>query len=167
MSFVLQPGESKEAKAWRDAARLAADNSVAGRPALAKWLLANTGAPIFPDSERGYSRGLKSRLAELDRPDRTPNKAAPSCVTEHERERLVYVLLRGGRRERAFEQYGPALRALANDPKQTQKVLRDADALYNKLLNWDASYPAAFEPLLAASPSALAVREAGKRLRAK
>lgn len=158
--------ESREAKAWREAARLAADTSVAGHLALAKWLLGSSGARIYPDSERGYSRGMKLRLGELTRADATPNNALPSCVRDHERERLVYVLLRGGRRERAFEQYGEALRALSGDAKQTRSVLKEADALYNKLINWDASYTEAFEPLLAASPSASAVREAGKRLRA-
>jgi hypothetical protein len=160
---VWQSSHSDEAQAWRDAAQLAADKSLAGSLAFAKWLLGSAGARIFPDATRAYSRGLKLRLDALDAPA-SPLPAA-ACASLQERPQLVALLLRGGRRERALPLYAAALRELAPNSKQARATLKTADALYNQLLSWDVSSSTAYPKLLAASPSALALREAGKRLR--
>jgi hypothetical protein len=159
---VWNSNNSGEALAWRDAARLSADKTPAGRLAFAQWLLGSAGARIFPDATRAYARGLKLRLDALDTPTTPP--AAAVCATLQERPLLVAVLLRGGRRERALECYAAALRELEPSSKQARTTLKSADALYNQLLSWDASSSAAYPKLMAASASAVALREAGKRM---
>jgi hypothetical protein len=160
---VWKSNDSGEALAWRDAARLSADKTPAGRLAFAQWLLGSAGARIFPDATRAYSRGLKLRLDALDTPTTPP--AAPVCGTLQERPALVAALLRGGRRERALECYAAVLPELLQSSKQARATLKSADALYNQLLSWDASSGSAYPKLMAASASAVALREAGKRLR--
>jgi hypothetical protein len=164
--------ESAEAKARRDAAKLAADTTAAGHLRFAKWLRGPQGALLFPDSERAYSRGLKHRLdvlngvmQDVEQPE--PAEPMPERCGMREREQLSYVLLRGGRRERALEQYALALAQPVLSSQQAKATVKEADALYNTLINWDSSWSKSFEPLLAASAPAVQLREAGKRVRAK
>jgi hypothetical protein len=164
--------QSAEASARREAAQLAADSSADGRLRFAKFLLGKKGAQLLPDSSRAYSRGLKAQLELFDNPERRegspqylPQRLPEACGPDRERERLAYVLLRGGRRERALELYVQALGQLDPAGKQARSVLKDADALYNKLLNWDSAYAPVYEKLLAASDTAAQLREAGKRIR--
>jgi hypothetical protein len=160
---VWRASHTAEAERWREAAKLAADTSYAGRTKLGAWLLSRGGAALFPDSERAYSRGLKARLDALD--DASQPKPQV-CASLRERDRLADALLHGGRRERALMLYADALHASDVDPKSARRTLSAADALYNQLLNWDASGSVSYPKLLAASPASAALREAGKRLRA-
>ena len=88
------------------------------------------------------------------------------CGAAQERERLVYVLLHGGRRERALELYAQALLQLDPKSKQTKSTLKEADALYNSLLSWDSAWAPTFERMFPTQQAALQLREAGKRIRA-
>jgi hypothetical protein len=159
----------KLAPLFREAARRAADVTPEGRIALARWLLGPSGAKLLPDKGRAYSRGLKQRLDAYDRPrpdDPSPREGVGSrCGLDQERARLADLLVYGGRREQALQLYATALRDLAPTAKRARPVLRDADALYNKLLSWDASYAEAFPALLAGTEAARTLREVGKSLR--
>jgi hypothetical protein len=168
----LWPSDSAaaEAKARREATKLAADTSAAGHLRFAKWLRGAQGALLFPDTDRAYSRGLKQRLDALNGGPEADTQHTPQGLPEacamHEREQLSYVLLRGGRRERAFEQYALALDQLDPSSPDAKTTLKEADALYNTIINWDSSWSKSFEPLLAGSSAARQLRDAGKRIRA-
>jgi hypothetical protein len=162
---ALTARPARERGPWQDAARRTAEaRTPEQKIALAKWLLGPAGVRLFGDKERAFSRGLKARLDTLTR---GPREDAPlaGCGLEHERARLEAMLLGSGRREQALALYVAALGELEPRAAKTRRVLAEADALYNKLLHWDASWSEAYPALLAASPEAIALRELGKRVR--
>jgi hypothetical protein len=160
---VFQGHSGSEAATWQDAARRAADDSLAGRVALGRWLLTPAGKRILPEPSRAYSRGLKMRLDQLEVPG--DGRPVPTvCPIETERDQLASVLLLAGRREQALVAFAQALAQPSANGRRSKALLREGDGLYNRLLNWDASYSQAFPRRLAASDAARALRAAGKGL---
>jgi hypothetical protein len=164
---ALADRPARERGGWQEVARRTAEaRTPEQKLALAKWLLGPAGVRLFGDKERAFSRGLKARLDTLTRGPRE-DALRGGCGLEHERARLEAMLLGSGRREQALALYVAALGELDPRGAKTRRVLADADALYNKLLHWDASSSEAYPALLAASPEASALRELGKRVRAR
>lgn len=124
--------------------------------AFARWLKKSE---LFPARDPAMSRALKQRLDALTNTD--------SRDAREEKERLTALLLRGGAREQALEAYAQALATLEPKSKDAKAALSEADALYNQLLNWDAAWSTRYPELLKASAPAVAIREAGKKIRAK
>lgn len=60
---------------------------------------------------------------------------------------------------------GAALKRLNPRGREAADALREADRLYNRLLNWDVSQSATFAGLLAATPADKQIRVAGKAIR--
>jgi hypothetical protein len=148
---VLAAAAPERAASWREAAERSQGRAPAQRLALARWLLEHEGA-LFPQRSSETWRGVK-RL--LDTP-----------LSGVERDRLVGWLLRGGEREWALQAYSLALKDLKPESEEARGALREADALYNRLLNWDYALSESYERLLASSPAAERIRLAGKRIRA-
>lgn len=148
---VLAAAAPKRAALWREAARRSQGRSPAQRLALAEWLLEHEGE-LFPPRPSETWRGVK-RL--LDTP-----------LNSKEHARLVGWLLRGGEREWALEAYSLALKDLKPKSEAARKALREADALYNRLLNWDYALSESYERLLASTAAAKRIRHAGKLIRA-
>jgi hypothetical protein len=143
--------DPERAALWREAAKRSADRSPAGQIALAVWLESQRGN-LFPELDPGMSRGLKA-LLDTDLPS-------------VRRERLTDWLLHGGERERALASVATALDELSPRDARALAALAQADRLYNRLLNWDVSGSATYARLLAETPAARRIREAGKRIRA-
>ena len=146
---LLQPVDPKRAALWSEAAKRAADASGPGRLAFARWLKKQ---PLFAPTDTAHSRGLKSRLEQKVPTDQPL---------------LAMVLLRTGSRERALEAYAQALLQLPAKSKEASAALREADALYNELINWDAGWGEAYPEALRDSHAAELIRAAGKAIRAK
>ena len=147
---VLDSAIPERATLWREAAKRAADRSAAGQLALAHWLLDHRGE-LFRATDPGMSRGLKGLL--------------DSDLPKDQRERLVAWLLHGGEEQQALDSYGTALERLNPRGREAANALREADRLYNRLINWDVSQSEAFAGLLAATPAATQIRTAGKAIR--
>jgi hypothetical protein len=147
---ALDAAIPERAALWREAAKRASDSSAAGRLALARWLLDARGA-LFRANDPGMSRGLKGLL--------------DSDLTEDQRARLVAWLLRCGEEQQALNAYGAALERLNPRGREAAEALREADRLYNRLINWDVSQSDAYAGLLAATPAATQIRTAGKAIR--
>ncbi|MFM2418970.1 MAG: hypothetical protein RL385_3693 [Pseudomonadota bacterium] len=158
-AFQGHPG--LEASTWQEAARRAADGSPEGRVAFSRWLLSPTAKRILPEAERAYSRGLKRRLDQLEAPAASPPAPAP-CPIASERDRLVGLLLFGGRREQALVAIAQALAQTSARGRRGKALLHEGDGLYNRLLSWDASYSEAFPRALAGSEAARTLRAVGK-----
>lgn len=142
----------QRAELWRQAAKRAQDQSPGGRLALAGWLMEHEGE-LFPPRGSETWRGLKALLD------------TPLGKTEHAR--LSAWLLRGGEREWALDAYGAALTGLDPGSTQARKTLAEADRLYNQILNWDYAQSERFAKLLAGTPAARGIRNAGKAIRAR
>ena len=149
-SRALDAAIPERAALWREAAKRAADSSAAGRLALARWLLDARGA-LFRANDPGLSRGLKGLL--------------DSNLPEDQRARLVAWVLRCGEEQQALNAYGAALERLNPKGREAADALREADRLYNRLLNWDVSQSETFAGLLAATAAAKQIRAAGKLIR--
>jgi hypothetical protein len=147
---ALDSSIPERAALWREAAKRVADSSAAGRLALARWLLDARGA-LFRANDPGMSRGLKGLL--------------DSDLPEDRRARLVAWLLRCGEEEQALNAYGAALERLNPRGREAADALREADRLYNRLLNWDVSQSETFAGLLAATAAAKQIRAAGRLIR--
>jgi len=148
---VLAAVAPERAASWSEVAQRSRGRLPSQRLALARWLLEHEGA-LFPQRSSETWRGIK-RL--LDTP-----------LSGVQRDRLVGRLLRGGEREWARQAYSLALKDLKPESEETRGVLREADALYNRLLNWDYALSESYEHLLANSPAAERIRRTGKRIRA-
>lgn len=159
--------DPKRSRAYAEAAKLARDESAEGKLRMARWLSKGKSALLFDEHSRAYSRGLKNRHELLSggfqREDARPIK--DDLQVEGEHARLKQTLLYGGRRQHALALYVEALSKLDASAKQARQALKEADALYNQLLNWDVSENGAYHVLLQQSPVASALREAGKRIR--
>ena len=141
--------DPKRAALWSEAAKRAGDATGPGRLAFARWLKKQ---PLFAPTDTAHSRGLKSRLEQKVPTDQPL---------------LAVVLLRTGPRERALEAYAQALEQLPPKSKEASAALREADALYNELLNWDAGWGETYPKALRDSHAAELIRAAGKAIRAK
>jgi hypothetical protein len=148
---VLDPVDAKRAALWREAGRRANDSSPAGRVAFAKWLQT---AALFEAYDTAFSRGLRARLNSV--------VAQPTVAAEGERARLEYCLLRSGARQRALEAYAAAFPSFPAYEAR-KPLVKEADALFNALLNWDASDSEAYEALLRASAPVKAILAAGRK----
>ena len=147
---ALDAAIPERAALWREAAKRVADLSAAGRLALARWLLECRGE-LFRANDPGMSRGLKGLL--------------DSVLPDDQRVRLVAWLLHCGEEQQALNAYGAALERLNPRGREAADALREADRLYNRLLNWDVSQSETFAGLLAATPAAKQIRVAGKLIR--
>ncbi len=154
---TLEPVDTQKAAQWREAARLATDESAKGRLKLARWLK-GAGPQLFRPTERYVSRDRKLRFTLL-------REALVTEFSSGEAERLSRFLLRYGGREQALWAYAQALERLPPKSAEARAALAEADAVYNKVLHWDTAYRPAFEALLAASPPAVTIRECGKEIR--
>jgi hypothetical protein len=106
---------------------------------------------LFRANDPGVSRGLKGLL--------------DSDLSEDQRARLVAWLLRCGEEQQALSAYGAALGRLNPRGREAADALREADHLYNRLLNWDVSQSETFAGLLAATTAAKQIRAAGRLIR--
>lgn len=149
---VLAGVAPQRAALWRQAAELSRARTPSGQLELATWLLAREGK-LFPPRGSETWRGLEELLD------------APLAPVEHAR--LGAWLLRGGEREWALDAYGVALAGLAPTSATARKTLADADALYNRLLNWNYAQSQSYARLLAGTPAARRIRSAGKAIRSR
>jgi hypothetical protein len=149
---ILDAAAPAQARYWREAARRAADRTPAGRLVLARWLLENEGR-LF--------------LANYGFPDRSLNARLDTGLSKPQFARLSDWLLRGGERQRALEAYGAALAAMDPAAPEAAETLKEADRLYNRLLDWDTVTSGTYNRLLSETPAARRIRAFGKAVRAR
>lgn len=161
---LLQPADSSRAVLWRRAAALAADSSLAGRLAYARFLHDKTGQLYFDLSQsHTWYRSLEYRRSAMGQP------AAASGLPwgpDQERAAIERHLVENSALYDALHAYADYLDRAPVTSRDFSSVLREADTLYNLLLNWSHWDSGFWFDYIRTCPEAEAVRRAGKRARA-
>ncbi|NOT06664.1 MAG: hypothetical protein HOP28_00505 [Gemmatimonadales bacterium] len=146
---------------WTTVARLARDTTFAGLVASARYLRGQRGRVLYPRDVDWY-RSVEARLPPPDTAGAPPRARATGLLAD-EPERIRRHLLESTEPYLALTLYARALeRAGANTPGLAPAV-READALYRLLTDWDWNHGARFwYRRLADGPEAKIIRRAGR-----
>lgn len=172
------PGASRSAGAtsparariWARTATLAADTSRAGRLAFARWMRDRHGALFFGENTF-WLRGLNWRLYGLAR-DTTDRNAPPPRLDPRlpwtpaeERAKIGAHLESTTELYYSLRSYARWLDGATASTPGLAAVVREADQVYNRLVNWDESNSRFWPDVLTDSPEAHSIRRAGLLLR--
>lgn len=157
--------DARRAALWREAGRLASDPSHTGTLAFARFLKAQRGKIFFSASTDWY-RSLNYRLSSLKDAvkDAAKNPANPWSAAEESRAIQGY-FTDTSEWFYALKAYAAWLKAADPKDRAAAKVLQEADQTYNGLINWDNWNSPFWQEYLEKSEWAVAIREAGKKIR--
>jgi len=161
--------DAAKAQRWARTASLAADTSRSGRLAFARWMRDQHGRLFF--GERTFwLRGLNWRLYGLagDTADRSspPPKLDPRLpwTAAEERAKIDAHLRSTTELYYSLRAYARWLDGATPSTPGLAAVLREADRVYNRLVNWDESNSPFWSAALTHSPEARSIRRAGSLL---
>ncbi len=148
-AHLMPTTHGEERKVLLQAAHLADDRSADGLLAFARYMNEHRADILTPD--RFWFRSLSPAYA-------TERIASPSFTNQH----LAGCMT-------GFHAISPYAKWLAANPDHSDavEVLKEADTLYNFLLNYSHHNPATWGDYLEKTPQAEALRAAGKEVRAK
>jgi hypothetical protein len=158
-----------EARRWARTAALAADTSRSGRLAFARWMRDQHGRLFFGE-DTFWLRGLNWRLYALDRD--TADRSAPPGLdprlpwTAAEERANIGAHLRSS--TELYYSLGAYARWLDGATRSTPglvAVVREADQVYNRLVNSDERNSRFWSAALTDSPEARSIRRAGLLVR--
>lgn len=171
-------GDAAHASRWQEAHRLGADPTLDGRLAYARWLRAHDGQ-LFYGTDKVWYRSLNYRLSAL---------ACQACAVQHdttsegcmfcdpedatrdphlpfdgaaEREAIRRHLRSSSETFLALQAYAGWLAVAKPEDPRLPKVVKEADAVYNQLVNWDNSNSQFWQHELEHSDIAVMIRRAG------
>jgi len=157
------------ARLWARTVALAADTSRAGRLAFARWMRDRTGQLFFGENTF-WLRGLNWRLDAIAS-DTSDHSAPPPLdprlpwTVSEERARVAAHLQSTTELYYALWAYARWLDDATARTPGLAAVVREADQVYNRLINWDANNSRFWKGALASSPEARSIRRAGALLR--
>jgi len=152
---------------WTRAATLAADTSLDGRLAYARWLAGERGA-LFFGVDNAWYRSLGWRVRALRDTAADGARRTPRAPVAADAEIAAIAAHLGATTEPrlALRAYGDWL--VRTEPRaatmraERQRIAREADRVYNLLVNWDANNTTFWQERLEQSPEARAIRRAGR-----
>ncbi|AHG92549.1 hypothetical protein J421_5014 (plasmid) [Gemmatirosa kalamazoonensis] len=147
---------------WRRAAALAGDTSLAGRLAYARWLATQRGQ-LFHGVDNAWYRSLGWRVAALR--DTAVHGRAAALSADEEIAAIRTHLEATTEPYLAVHAYGEWLARTERGgatADERRRVAREADRVYNVLVNWDATNTSFWADVLARSEIARAIRRAGR-----
>jgi hypothetical protein len=154
-----------KARRWARTAALAADTSRSGRLAFARWMRGQHGRLFFGENTY-WLRGLNWRLYALQRD--TTDRAAPPALDPRlpwtpaeERAKIDTHLRSTTELYYSLRAYARWLDGATRSTPGLAAVVREADQVYNRLLNWDESNSRFWSAALSESPEARSIRRAG------
>lgn len=156
----------RRAKLWREAAGLSADTGPSGLLAFARFMKANSGK-VFASVKTEWYRSLNFHLSGLkDRPKGPAAKPAADPWSPEEESRAIRdYFTANSERFYALKAYAAWLKSADPKNRAAAGVLGEADQTYNGLINWDNWNSPFWQDYLENSEWALAIREAGKKIR--
>jgi len=169
-SRSVRTSDPDNARRWARTATLAADSSRSGRLAFARWMRDQHGRLFFGE-DTFWLRGLNWRRYALDR-DTTDRSAPPPALdsrlpwTPAEERAKIDAHLRST--TELYYSLGAYARWLDGATRTTPglaAVVREADQVYNRLVNWDATNSPFWSAALTQGPEARSIRRAGSLLR--
>lgn len=163
---ALLEGSPKRAQLWREAARLSAETGPAGLLAFARFMKANSGKLFAPVRTEWY-RSLNFRLSglkDLPKPEAAKARSDPWSAEEESRAIREYFTA-NSERFYALKAYAAWLKGADPKNRAAAGVLGETDQTYNGLINWDNWNSPFWQEYLEKSEWALAIREAGKKIR--
>jgi hypothetical protein len=155
---------------WARTSSLAADTSRSGRLAFARWMRDQHGGLFFGERTL-WLRGLNWRLNGLDRDtaDRSapPPKLDPRLpwTAAEERTKIDAHLRSTTELYYSLRTYARWLDGATASTPGLAAVVREADQVYNRLVNWDEGNSPFWSAALTQSPEARSIRRAGSLLR--
>ena len=159
-----------KARRWARTATLAADTSRSGRLAFARWMRDQHGR-LFFGAETSWLRGLNWRFYALDR-DTTDRSARPPALDRRlpwtaadERAKIDAHLRSTTELYYSLRAYAQWLDGATRSTPGLVAVVREADQVYNRLVNWDERNSRFWSAALPQSPEARSIRRAGSLLR--
>jgi hypothetical protein len=162
-------GQAK-ARLWARTATLAADTSRAGRLAFARWMRSQNGQLFFGENIFWF-RGLNWRLYAIARDTSDHNAEPPRLdprlpwTPEDEGAKIAAHLQSTTELYYALQSYAGWLDGATARTPGVAAVVREADQVYNRLINLDANNSRFWENILGASSEARSIRRAGALLR--
>ena len=158
------------ARRWARTAALAADTSRSGRLVFARWMRDQHGR-LFLNEDTFWLRGINWRLYALDRD--TTDRAAPPpgldprlpWTAAEERAKIDAHLRSTTELYYSLAAYARWLDGATRTTPGLVAVIREADQVYNRLVNWDATNSRFWSAALTESPEARSIRRAGALLR--
>ncbi len=161
-SAMLPPVDSARARRWRATAALAADTSLAGRLAFARYMRAQNGR-LFWGNDKVWYRSLNWRLRAIrDSTFGGFNPILPwrvedevQAVGRHFRDSFEMYF--------AVKAYADFLARLPKGDARRAAAVREADQAYNWLLNWDNYNATYWAEELEAEGIGRTIRQAGRR----
>jgi hypothetical protein len=154
-----------QARRWARTATLAADTSRSGGLAFARWMRDQHGRLFFGE-DTFWLRGLNWRLDALDR-DTTDRLEPPAFdprlpwTAAEERTKIDAHLRSTTELYYSLGAYARWLDGATRSTPGLVAVLREADQVYNRLVNWDESNSRFWSAALTRSPEARSIRRAG------
>jgi hypothetical protein len=159
-----------KARLWARTAALAADTSRAGRLAFARWMRSQNGQLFFGENIFWF-RGLNWRLYAIARDTSDHNAEPPRLdprlpwTPEDEGAKIAAHLQSTTELYYALQSYARWLDGATARTPGVAAVVREADQVYNRLINLDANNSRFWENILGASSEARSIRRAGALLR--
>lgn len=158
---ALLPRGDRRVALWQTAARLSADASGTGKLSFARWLNARHGT-LFHGVDRLWYRSLNWRMLTLtSEGSDSPWSELLPWTREAEHAAIVAHASTAYERSIAIRVYAEWLKASAPGAER-RRVLREANTMYNWLVNWDNNNSRLFLELMERDGTARAIREAGR-----
>jgi len=160
-------GDATFARRWARTATLAADATRAGRLAFARWMRDQHGALFFGESTY-WLRGLNWRRDALAYDTAAGSEGQGKLdrrlpwTPDEERQRIEAHLHSTTELYYALQAYSSWLEGATSTTPRLSAVVREADVVYNRLVNWDAGNSRFWSETLETSREARAIRRAGR-----
>jgi hypothetical protein len=161
---LLQTLDVPRAARWREAARLAADSSYAGRVAFARFLARARGRLM-------YARDItwhRSVTMQMPPPQADTNAAVHAAwrnpLVPDEPDRVRRHLLQSTESYLALEAYTQAIDGASPNAPELAAVVKEADQVYRSLVDLAFTSTRFWYYRLANSPEAAAIRRAGRQI---
>ncbi len=159
---ALGPRESTKATAWRRVQPLAADSTLAGRLAFARYMRVQNGK-LFWGNDKVWYRSLNWRLRSVgDTVVRGFNPILPWSADDETRA-IGRHFRDGFEMYHAIKGYADFLARAPRSDARRAAALREANLTYNWLVNWDNNNSPFWADALEAEGIGRTIRQAGRR----
>ena len=169
-SEQIRAFDKKKSDRWSVLDKLSHDKSSRGLLSYAR-ALANTKDTIFFPEESYISRSIKFRWGDLERAklpaEKNPYARRVEPIGPDEETKLRVLLFDADQSFYALQAYAAYFKVANLKSSEAKKAIKEADKVYNRLLNWDHIAEAAdeYSKRLNADPAVAEIRRAGEAIR--
>lgn len=159
---MLGGEEGVRAASWRRVHSLAADSSLAGRLAFARYMRGQNGKLLWGNDKTWY-RSLNWRLQALEDSTRAAFNPLLPWSASDERAAIGRHFRDGFEMYLAVRTYADFLSRAPRADARRRAALREADATYNWLVNWDNNNSSFWSAALEGEGIGRVIRQAGRQ----